>query len=325
MGEGFLENAARFFIAEPAFNLTWHLRPRPHHLFSLFLTLLFNDSLLTVTIIGIGLIGGSLGITLKENGFATRVIGVDASRENLHKAIRRRLIDEEMSLAEGVAAAEVIILATPVDAMRKLLTELLDRVEDHQTIVDVGSTKEMLLDDIDGHANRSRFVACHPMAGTEFSGPEAALPELFAGKMCVIVDGEQSAPDALDMAHRLFKSAGMTFSRLDRKAHDLHCAYVSHISHIASFALALTVLEKEKDEQRIFDLASSGFGSTVRLAKSSPDMWVPIFRQNRDHVLDVLDEHIEQLSKFRTQLIKRDFDGFYERIQRANQIEKILK
>jgi prephenate dehydrogenase len=280
---------------------------------------------LTVTIIGIGLIGGSLGITLKENGFATRVIGVDASRENLHKAIRRRLIDEEMSLEQGVAASDVIILATPVDAMCKLLPELLDRVGDHQTIIDVGSTKELLLNEVEAHASRPRFVSCHPMAGTEFSGPEAAVPDLFAGKMCVIVDSEESAPDALDIAHRLFKSAGMNISGLDRKAHDLHCAYVSHISHIASFALALTVLEKEKDEQRIFDLASSGFGSTVRLAKSSPDMWVPIFRQNRDHVLDVLDEHIEQLSKFRSLLIKRDFDGFYERIQRANEISKILE
>lgn len=280
---------------------------------------------MTITIIGIGLIGGSLGITLKENGFADRIVGVDASTENLHKAIRRRLIDEEMSLAEGVSVADVIIVATPVDAMRKLLPEVLDRVGDHQTVIDVGSTKELLLGELDGHPKRNRFVACHPMAGTEFSGPEAAVPDLFAGKACVIVDGEQSTPDALDTARRLFKSAGMHLSRLDRRAHDLHCAYVSHISHIASFALALTVLEKEKDEQRIFDLASSGFGSTVRLAKSSADMWVPIFRQNRDHVLDVLDEHIEQLSKFRTQLIKRDFDGFYERIEKANQIEKILK
>ncbi len=280
---------------------------------------------MTLTIVGIGLIGGSLGITLKENGFATRVIGVDAKPENLHKATRRRLIDAEMSLAEGVAVADVIILATPVDAMRKLLPEILDRVGDHQTVVDVGSTKELLLTELEGHPNRGRFVACHPMAGTEFSGPEAALPNLFAGKMCVIVDGDESAPDALDTARRLFKSAGMTLSRLDRQAHDLHCAYVSHISHIASFALALTVLEKEKDEQRIFDLASSGFGSTVRLAKSSADMWIPIFRQNRDNVLDVLDEHIEQLSRFRTQLIKRDFDGFYERIERANEISKILQ
>ncbi len=280
---------------------------------------------MTVTIIGIGLIGGSLGITLKESGFATRIIGVDARPENLHKAIRRRLIDEEMSLPAGVAAADVIILATPVDAMLRLLPELLDRVGGKQTVLDVGSTKELLLDAIDEHPNRGRFVACHPMAGTEFSGPEAAVPNLFAGKTCVVIDGERSDLDALDTARRLFTSAKMSFSYLGRKEHDLHCAYVSHISHIASFALALTVLEKERDEQRIFELASSGFGSTVRLAKSSPDMWVPIFRQNRDHVLDVLDELIEQLAKFRTQLIKRDFDGFYERIEKANQIEKILK
>lgn len=280
---------------------------------------------MTVTIIGIGLIGGSLGITLKENGFADRIIGVDASEENLHKATRRRLIDAEMSLAEGVSVADVVVLATPVDVMRKLLPEILDRVSDKQTVIDVGSTKELLLTELDGHPNRPRLVACHPMAGTEFSGPEAAVPRLFEGKACVVVDGDQSAPDALDIARRLFKSAGMHISRLDRKAHDLHCAYVSHISHIASFALALTVLEKEQDEQRIFDLASSGFSSTVRLAKSSADMWVPIFRQNRDHVLDVLDEHIEQLSKFRTLLIKRDFDGFYERIEKANEITKILK
>jgi|AntRauTorckE5430_2_1112549.scaffolds.fasta_scaffold00441_4 prephenate dehydrogenase len=284
-----------------------------------------NNLLLTVTIIGIGLIGGSLGITLKENGFATRVIGVDASEENLHKATRRRLIDEEMTFAEGVTVADIIVLATPVDVMRKLLPQILDRVGEHQTVLDVGSTKEMLLNEVQDHPNRSRLVACHPMAGTEFSGPEAAIPRLFEDKVCVIVDAKDSAQNALDAARRLFRSAGMTFSHLDRKAHDLHCAYVSHISHIASFALALTVLEKEKDEQRIFDLASSGFGSTVRLAKSSADMWVPIFRQNRDHVLDVLDEHIEQLSKFRTQLIKRDFDGFYERIERANEIAKILK
>ncbi|MEM1356863.1 MAG: prephenate dehydrogenase [Bacteroidota bacterium] len=279
---------------------------------------------MTVTIIGIGLIGGSLGITLKESGFATRIIGVDASEENLHKATRRRLIDEEMSLTTGTAAADLIVLATPVDVMRTLLPELLDQVRDDQVVVDVGSTKELLLDEVASHPNRKRYVACHPMAGTEYSGPEAAIPNLFEGKTCVIVDAEDSDQEALNVARRCFKAAGMHFSRLGRKEHDLHCAYVSHISHIASFALALTVLEKERDEQRIFELASSGFGSTVRLAKSSADMWVPIFRQNRDHVLDVLDEHIEQLSKFRSQLIKRDFDGFYERIEKANEITKIL-
>lgn len=278
-----------------------------------------------VGIIGIGLIGGSLAISLKESGLATRVIGIDASQGNLDKAIRRRLIDEDMSLEQALEVADVIVLATPMDSMLTLLPRLLDRVGERQVLLDVGSTKETLLDSVKDHPNRRRFVACHPMAGTEFSGPEAAVPDLFRGKTCVIVDAEDSAPDAVDVAKQLFSSAGMKFSHLERAAHDLHCAYISHISHIASFALALTVLEKEKDEQRIFELASSGFGSTVRLAKSSADMWVPIFRQNRDHVLDVLDEHIEQLSRFRTQLIKRDFKGFHERIERANQIEKILK
>lgn len=280
---------------------------------------------MVIAIIGIGLIGGSLGITLQENGVASRVIGVDASRENLDKAIRRRLITEDMSLGYALQIADVVILATPVDAMRVLLPQLLDAAGPQQTIIDVGSTKEQLLDEVASHPNRARYVACHPMAGTEYSGPEAAVPNLFDNNTCVIVDRQDSADDALNVATRLFRSANMNMSYLDRKAHDLHCAYVSHISHIASFALALTVLEKEKDEQRIFELASSGFGSTVRLAKSSADMWVPIFRQNRDHVLDVLDEHIEQLARFRSQLIKRDFDGFEERIKKANEITKILQ
>lgn len=278
-----------------------------------------------IGIIGIGLIGGSLAISLKESGLATSVIGIDASQANLDKAVRRRLIDEDLPLDEALKVAEVLILATPMDAMLQLLPRLLDRLNDRQTLLDVGSTKETLLELVKDHPRRGRYVACHPMAGTEFSGPEAAVPGLFTDKTCVIVDAEDSHADAVDVAKRVFRAAGMQFTHLGRSAHDLHCAYVSHISHIASFALALTVLEKEKDEQRIFELASSGFGSTVRLAKSSADMWVPIFRQNRDHVLDVLDEHIEQLSRFRTQLIKRDFEGFHERIVKANEITKILR
>jgi prephenate dehydrogenase len=279
---------------------------------------------LTITIIGIGLIGGSLAISLKENGFAQRVIGVDASQENLDKAIRRRLIDEDMSLDEGVTTADIIVLAVPVDAMRKLLPCILDQLNDQQVLIDVGSTKEQLLDSITDHPKRGRYVATHPMAGTEYSGPEAAIPNLFENKACVIVDAADSDEDALNKVEALFKSIPMKLSHLGRKDHDLHCAYVSHISHIASFALALTVLEKEKNEQRIFDLASSGFGSTVRLAKSSADMWTPIFRQNRDNVLDVLDENIEQLSRFRTILIKNNFDAFHAKINEANAITRIL-
>lgn len=278
-----------------------------------------------VTIIGIGLIGGSMAISLKESGYAQEIIGVDKEQANLDKAIRRRLIDREASLETGIAEADVVILATPVDAMRSLLPAILDAIQAHQTLLDVGSTKEQLLEMVEQHPNRKRYVATHPMAGTEYSGPEAAIPHLFDNKACVFVDIHDSAPDAVATAETLYGALKMNISTLDRKSHDVHCAYVSHISHIASFALALTVLEKEKDEQRIFDLASSGFSSTVRLAKSSAAMWTPIFRQNRDNVLDVLDEHIQQLSEFRTLLIKQNFQAFYDKIEAANQITKILK
>lgn len=279
---------------------------------------------MTVAIIGIGLIGGSLAITLKENGFAKRIIGIDASQDNLDKAVRRRLIDEEMPLEAGVKAADLIVLATPVDAMLTLLPQVLGLV-DQQIVIDVGSTKAELLKVVDQHPKRGRYVATHPMAGTEFSGPEAAIPNLFDHNCAVLIDVDRSDADALRVVRTLYGSIPMTMVELDRRAHDLHSAYVSHISHISSFALALTVLEKERDEERIFELASGGFSSTVRLAKSSPDMWVPIFRQNRDHVLDVLDEHINQLARFRSLLIKKDFDTFYQLIAQANDIKRILR
>lgn len=277
-----------------------------------------------ISIVGVGLIGGSLAITLKENGFAQHIIGVDARQENLDKAIRRRLIDEDKSLELALEEADIIILSTPVDALLQLLPYVLDRI-DRQVVMDVGSTKSRVLEVVDEHPKRGRFVATHPMAGTEYSGPEAAIPGLFDRKCTVIIDPEQSDADALEKVKQLYQSIPMRLVELDRHAHDLHTAYVSHISHISSFALALTVLEKERDESRIFELASGGFDSTVRLAKSSPDMWIPIFRQNRDNVLDVLDEHINQLARFRSLLIKKDFEAFYQLMQEANRIRKILK
>jgi prephenate dehydrogenase len=279
---------------------------------------------MVVTIIGTGHIGGSLAITLKENGFASYIIGVDASRDNLDKAIRRRLIDEAMPLEQGIAAAQLIVLAVPVDVMANLLPQVLDQV-DRQVLIDVGSTKSALLQAVAQHPRRGRFVATHPMAGTEFSGPEAAIPGLFDNKCTVLCETERSDPDAVSLVQQLYASIPMRIVYLDAPAHDIHTAYVSHISHISSFALALTVLEKERDEERIFELASGGFSSTVRLAKSSPDMWVPIFRQNRDNLLDVLDEHINQLSRFRSLLIKRDFDTIHQLIEEANQIKRILQ
>jgi prephenate dehydrogenase len=278
---------------------------------------------MTITITGIGHIGGSMAITLKENGFAGHVIGVDANKESLDKALRRRIIDEAASLEEGVEKADLVILATPVDAMLDLLPRILTLVK-KQVVMDVGSTKELLLEKVKNHPNRQQYVATHPMAGTEHSGIEAAIPKLFDGKYTVLCDVADSAPEAVARVESLYRSMNMKIAYLNGKEHDVHTAYVSHISHISSFALALTVLEKERDEQQIFELASSGFASTVRLAKSSPDMWTPIFRQNRDNVLDVLDEHISVLSKFRSLLIKKDFDRFHQLMEEANAIRKIL-
>lgn len=279
---------------------------------------------MTINIIGLGLIGGSLAITLKENGFADLIIGTDVNSQSEDKALRRRIIDEALPLKEAIAKSDIIIISTPVDAMKSLLPLILEEV-DKQVVMDVGSTKETLMDAIKDHPKRGRFVATHPMAGTEFSGIEAAVPNLFDRKYTVICDEENSDKDAVESIEKLYQSIPMKIARLDAKSHDIHTAYISHISHISSFALALTVLEKEADEEKIFELASSGFGSTVRLAKSSPDMWVPIFRQNRDNVLDVLDEHINTLSRFRSLLIKKDFSKFYQLIEEANSIKKILK
>ncbi len=278
-----------------------------------------------VTIIGIGLIGGSIAISLKENGFADHIIGVDRSQENLDKAVRRRLIDEDLSFEKGVAAADVIIISTPVDTLIDLVPKVLDLIKPEQTVLDVGSTKAPILKAIENHPNRKSFVATHPMAGTEFSGPEAAIPNLFENKCTVICDEEGSSESAVQTVKELYESMNMRIIRMNSVDHDVHAAYVSHISHLSSFALALTVLEKEKNEKAIFQLASGGFSSTVRLAKSSAAMWTPIFSQNRDNVLDVLDEHINSLAKFRTLLIKKDFNKISELIEEANRIRKILK
>lgn len=277
-----------------------------------------------IAIIGLGLIGGSLAIDIRKHGLAARLLGVDKNPVHAEQSIALQLVDEVVSPDTALREADLIIVATPVDSLTHLVPELLDAIRPDQTIIDVGSTKLPVLRAVERHPNRARFVATHPMAGTEYSGPEAAVPGLFAGKCCVFCDTAHSAPDALETTQTLFETLGMRIIRLNGTEHDLHVAYVSHISHIASFALALTVLEKEREENRIFDLASGGFSSTVRLAKSNPDTWTPIFRQNRDHVLDVLDEFINTVSRFRTLLIKRDFETFDQLIRHANDIRRII-
>ena len=280
---------------------------------------------MTVTIIGLGLIGGSLALSLRQHGLARHFIGVEHNAAHARRALELGLVDAiESDLAAAVRGADFIVVAVPVDVMVTVLPLVLDATAAHQVVIDVGSTKQALLAAVAGHPRRGRFVAVHPMAGTEFSGPDAAVSGLFEGKTVVLCDAAHSDPDAVQRVEQLFQALPMRLLHLDGAAHDLHTAYVSHISHITSFALALTVLEKEKEEQRIFDLASGGFESTVRLAKSAPATWVPIFRQNRLNVLDVLDEHLHQLQHLRELLAQEDYAGLTERIQQANHIGKIL-
>lgn len=275
-------------------------------------------------LIGVGHIGGSLALAGKKAGLFSKVTGVDVNSDNLEKALAMGLIDEALPLSEAIKSSDVIVIAVPVNVMIMLIPQVLDLVDD-QLVTEVGSTKTAILKGIAHHPKRKQFVASHPMAGTEFSGPESAQANLFVGKTCVLVDTGYSDPEKVKQLENLYSKINMRLVYLDSESHDLHAAYVSHISHISSFALALTVLAKEKDENQIFELASGGFSSTVRLAKSSPDMWIPIFEQNRDNVLDVLDEHISTLSRFRSLLIKKDFRTFRHLIEEANQIKKILK
>ena len=277
-----------------------------------------------VAIVGIGLIGGSMALALKENGFADWVIGVDANPEHQKLALELKLVDEIVPLNEAVVKSDLIILAIPVNAAEKLLPGLLDQVH-LQVLMDVGSTKEGLLKCIQNHPKRGRFVATHPMWGTENSGPTAAVIGAFIDKATVICNKEENDLDALELVEKLYAALGMHLVYMNAKAHDVHVAYVSHISHITSFALANTVLEKERGEDNIFELASGGFESTVRLAKSNSDMWVPIFMQNKENVLDVLNEHISQLRKFKSCLEKENFDYLKELIEQANGIKRILK
>ncbi len=279
---------------------------------------------MTISIIGIGLIGGSMSLALKEKGFADKVIGVDANKLHCEKALALGLVDEIKELTEAVMASDLVILATPINAAESLLPLVLDLC-DKQVVMDVGSTKKTICESVATNPQRGRFVATHPMWGTEYSGPEAAVKGAFENKAAVICSKEDSDADAVALVEKVYGLLGMHLVYMNAEAHDIHVAYVSHISHITSFALANTVLEKEREEDAIFELASGGFESTVRLAKSNPAMWVPIFMQNRDNVLDVLNEHIAQLRKFKACLEKENFDYLKELIENANGISRILK
>lgn len=278
-----------------------------------------------IAIVGVGLIGGSLAIRLHEKKLSSALIGVEQSTAHAKKAIELELVDEITELDDAIERSDVIILAIPVDQLVKLLPGILDKINKSQIVLDLGSTKGKLIEEVEAHPMRGRYVATHPMWGTEYSGPGAAVADSFKEKAVIVCNADESDTDALNWVKNMYKKIGMHLLEMEAKAHDLHAAYVSHISHITSFALANTVLEKEKEEQAIFELASAGFESTVRLAKSNPDMWVPIFLQNKEKVVDVLKEHITQLNKFLDYISNTDEKGLRNLIEEANKIKRILK
>ena len=277
-----------------------------------------------LAVVGIGLMGGSIALSLKKKGFVSHVIGVDQNIEHQQQALQLGIVDEIMSLEDAVTSSDIIALATPVNVAESLLPTILNLVN-KQVVFDLGSTKESIVNVANAHSNKGRFVPTHPMWGTEFSGPTAAQTDAFVDKATVICNKAQVDADALHIIEQMYAQLGMHILYMDAIKHDIHVAYISHISHITSFALANTVLEKEKESDAIFELASGGFESTVRLAKSNAEMWVPIFMQNKENVLDVLNEHISQLRKFKASLEKENPDYLLELIQNANKIKRILK
>jgi prephenate dehydrogenase len=280
---------------------------------------------MTIAVVGIGLIGGSIVIDLRKRGFADWIIGVDSNLHHRNIALLCGLVDEIETLDNAIEKSDLIILTTPVDTNCKMLPGILDKLTGTSKVVtDMGSTKGSIARASLNHPARGRYVAAHPMAGTEFSGPLAAVGKLFDYKICIICDRELSDPDALDMVENMFNILNMRKIYMNSGDHDIHVAYISHISHITSFSLALCVLDKEQEEQNILDLAAGGFESTVRLAKSNSETWAPVFLENSESILAVMDTYIDKMNSFRKMIIERDMDGLKNLMEEANKIRKIL-
>ena len=292
-----------------------------------------SDLHFTVGVIGLGLIGGSMALDLKRRGFAREVLGVEQDTVAAEAAKTIGLVDEVVPYEDCIRRADIVVVAVPVGAAVKLVPDILNRfatMEERASIpekivIDVCSTKSQICHATQYHPLRGRFVSTHPMAGTEYSGPWAAQPGLFDGRACIFANSEECSPKALKTIEQLYAVLNMRPIYMNADQHDVHTAYVSHISHVTSFALALTVLDKEKDEKHIFDLASGGFSSTVRLAKSNADMWVPILSQNHDNILHVMDTYIDKMQQFRDAIATYDEAKIRELIQEANRIKKILR
>ncbi len=276
-----------------------------------------------IYIIGVGLIGGSLAIDIKNKYPDVVIHGISRKETTLDEALALKLIDKKATL-DDIVHADLVIISIPVDATVKLLPLILDKIPDTGLVVDAGSTKADICKVVENHPKRRNFLAMHPIAGTEHSGPSAAIPDLFVGKTNIICEVEKTTFKLQEKALELFKSIGMRIRYMNPEAHDKHIAYVSHLSHISSFMLGKTVIEKEKNERDIFDMAGSGFASTVRLAKSSPEMWTPIFKQNKQNVIETLEEYINNLTHFKDLMKSDDFEAIFNEMKETNHIKDIL-
>ncbi|MGB2232787.1 MAG: prephenate dehydrogenase [Flavobacteriaceae bacterium] len=276
-----------------------------------------------VFVIGVGLIGGSFALDIKSVYPDTIVYGIDVNKSHLEEALDLGVIDKKASF-DQLAEAGLVILAVPVDKAIDLLPIVLDNISDDTVVFDVGSTKQNICKAVNKHPKRRNYLAAHPIAGTEFSGPKAAIKGLYKGKTNIICEVENTAFKLQERALSFFQSIGMRIRYMSSEAHDQHIAYVSHLSHISSFMLGKTVMDKEKNERDIFDMAGSGFESTVRLAKSSPEMWTPIFRLNKLNVIETLDEYINNLKQFKKYLENDDYDSLFNEMKKTNHIKDIL-
>ncbi len=275
-----------------------------------------------VAIIGLGLIGGSLALDIK-NAFGSNIIGVDANPENAKRALDLNVIDEISSI-ENLSKVDVVIVATPVDTISSIVKEVLDIVSENTLVFDVGSVKASICSTLANHPKRQNFLAVHPIAGTEFSGPDAAIFDLFKGKVNIICELEKTERKIANLAFEIFDKLEMEYKYMSPIEHDRHIAYVSHLSHVSSFMLGKTVLEIEKNEQNIFDMAGSGFESTVRLAKSSPSTWTPIFIENKKNLLSSLDKYIKNLIEFKNDIEQNKTDKIYDAMKETNHLREIL-
>lgn len=277
-----------------------------------------------IYVIGIGLIGGSMALDLRKVYPDVTLYGIDANRSHLDEAVDLGIIDLKSAISD-INDADLVIVAVPVDATLEIINQVLDTVGETTLVIEVGSTKEAICHLTSGHKNRRNLLATHPISGTEFSGPSAAVHDLFRGKTNIICEVEKTAFKLQENALQLFTDMGMRIRYMNPKAHDKHIAYVSHLSHISSFMLGKTVIEKEKNERDIFDMAGSGFESTVRLAKSSPAMWTPIFKQNKENIIETLEEYIANLEEFKSYLDDDDYQAIYTEMENTNHIKQILK